>query len=94
MFSVRPTTGADKDAAIITDGWKALGAQIGIYFIPASLADDREHLSATPLALLSSNPSVDFYNVALIHSAAMSTLGATAGTARTTRATATPASTI
>jgi peptide/nickel transport system substrate-binding protein len=73
VISVRPTTGADKDAAIITDGWKAIGAQIGIYLMPASLADDREHLSSQPMVTLSSNPSQDFYNVALIHSAAMAT---------------------
>jgi len=71
FISVRPTTGADKDAAIITDGWTALGAQIGIYLMPASLADDREHLSSQPLVLLSSNPAIDFYGIALIHSASI-----------------------
>jgi peptide/nickel transport system substrate-binding protein len=73
IISVRPTTGADKDAAIITDGWKALGAQVGMYLMPAALAEDREHLSTQPFVNLSSNSGTDFYNVALIHSAAIAT---------------------
>ena len=44
-----------------------------MYLMPPSLADDREHLSSQPFVTLSSNPATDFYNVALIHSAAIAT---------------------
>jgi peptide/nickel transport system substrate-binding protein len=62
VLSVRPTTGADKDAAIIADGWKALGLQIGMYFIPPAQADDRQVLSTQPFANLSSNGAAGFWD--------------------------------
>ncbi|MEA2639939.1 MAG: peptide/nickel transport system substrate-binding protein [Chloroflexota bacterium] len=67
-FSIRPTTGADKDGAIIGDAWKSLGADISLYFMPPEEADDRHVLSLQPFAQLSSNPGDNFTAVALIHS--------------------------
>src|SRR5947209_1440289 len=60
IFSIRPTTGADKDATIVADGWKALGLQIGLYFIPPAQADDRQVLSTQPFMNLSSNGAAGF----------------------------------
>lgn len=54
-LSVRPTTGADKDAAVIQDYWKAVGVQLELYFMSRALSDDREHLSTQPFVNLSSN---------------------------------------
>jgi len=61
-ISVRPTTGADKDGAIIADGWKALGLQIGLHFIPPAQADDRQVLSTQPFVNLSSNGASGFWD--------------------------------
>jgi peptide/nickel transport system substrate-binding protein len=67
-ISVRPTTGSDKDSVIIADGWKAVGAQIGIYNMPAALADDRKHLSEQPFVTVSSLSAVNFYDGSITHS--------------------------
>ena len=61
-ISVRPTTGADKDAAIIANGWKALGLQIGLYFIPPAQADDRQVLSTQPFMNLSASSAAGFWD--------------------------------
>jgi len=61
-ISIRPTTGADKDGAIIADGWKALGLQIGLHFIPPAQADDRQVLSTQPFINLSSNAVSGFWD--------------------------------
>jgi peptide/nickel transport system substrate-binding protein len=61
-ISIRPTTGADKDAAILADGWKALGMRISLYFIPPAQADDRQVLSTQPFINLSSNGASGFWD--------------------------------
>lgn len=45
---VRPTVGAEKDAAIVVDGWKQLGVDLGIHMIPPALSDDRPTISTYP----------------------------------------------
>jgi peptide/nickel transport system substrate-binding protein len=72
-LSARPTTGADKDIAIIADGWKPLGAQVNLYMIPASLADDREHLTKQPFMTHGALPAVSFYDASVTHSREIST---------------------
>jgi peptide/nickel transport system substrate-binding protein len=72
-ISVRPTTGADKDSAIIADGWKAVGLQMGLYNMPAALADDRKHLSEQPFVTVSSLAGSVFYDASITHSREIST---------------------
>lgn len=63
-LSVRPTTGADKDAAVIRDFWKAVGVDLDLYFMSRALSDDREHLSTQPFLNLSSNsPNLQKFEV-------------------------------
>ena len=38
-----PSSAAERETSAIIDNWKVLGAQIEIYLVPASLANDREH---------------------------------------------------
>jgi peptide/nickel transport system substrate-binding protein len=67
-LSVRPTTGADQDAPIITAGWKAIGANVGYYLIPAALASDRSYQAKAPLATLSATGLDSFEIISVIHS--------------------------
>lgn len=67
MLSVRPTTGADKDAAIIDQNWKAAGIQPELYFMSRALAEDREHISTQPFLNLSSN-AASLGKMDLLHS--------------------------
>jgi peptide/nickel transport system substrate-binding protein len=51
-LTVRPTTGAEKDAAIVADGWKQLGVETSMYLIPPALSDDRPTISTYPFVAL------------------------------------------
>jgi peptide/nickel transport system substrate-binding protein len=39
------STRTEREQHIIADGWKAIGAQVNLYIIPAALANDREYRS-------------------------------------------------
>ena len=43
-----PSSAAERETSAIIDNWKVLGAQIEIYLVPASLANDREHRARLP----------------------------------------------
>jgi peptide/nickel transport system substrate-binding protein len=42
--------------AVVADGWKSLGVQMGIEVLPPALAADRKTMGTQPFALLSSYP--------------------------------------
>jgi len=50
----------DRQASIITDRWKATGADFGIHQIPAPLANDREYGSKYPTASITRIPVDNF----------------------------------
>ena len=53
---------------IITNGWKAIGAQVGYQLIPAELASDRAYQARAPLATLSATGDESFSTVSVLHS--------------------------
>jgi peptide/nickel transport system substrate-binding protein len=74
-LGARPTTGADKDVAVIADGWKPLGIAANLYLMPAALADDREHIAKQPFMTHGSLPAVSFYDASVTHSREIATEG-------------------
>lgn len=53
----RPATGADRTLAVVADGWKPLGIDVGIEILSPAAAADRKTMGSEPLALLSSFPA-------------------------------------
>jgi peptide/nickel transport system substrate-binding protein len=55
--NTRVVAQGDKQLAIISQDWKAIGAEMSVYTIPSSLSNDREHESRFPTATLTTTPN-------------------------------------
>jgi peptide/nickel transport system substrate-binding protein len=55
-ISARPAPGADRTLAVIADGWKQVGAQIGVEVLSPALAADRQVMGSQPFAIMSNHP--------------------------------------
>lgn len=58
----------DKEEPIIADGWKAVGAQVGMFSIPSALGGDREYRSKLPGVNLSGGVGFDDFTSDRLHS--------------------------
>lgn len=55
-IAARPATGVGKTLAVIADGWKTIGVQMGFEILSPAAAADRRTMGTQPFALLSSFP--------------------------------------
>lgn len=57
----RAEQGLDKELNVISDGWKAIGAQPDLHIVPAARANDREYQATRPAFFATANTGTSYY---------------------------------